>query len=333
MRGFITLVFIAAIGWSLYWFVGSNAQKSTLNGWLADRRAAGWQAQTKSLKVTGFPNRFDTIITGMVIADPSQGWSWTAPDFRILALSYKPNHIIVALPGKHSFTSRNEDFSTQSELARASLVFTPNTSLSLDRLQLETKSTQMISANGETANIGATNIALFAATEKGAATYDLFAGIKDLTPSKNWRDMVDPAAVLPESISGTMLDATLVFDRPWDRHTVESVNPTLTAIELHSTQFIWGTLGIKGDGSVTIRPDGVIDGTLNLQIRNWSALLEVARKSGYFPEMLMANIERGLSLIAQLSTSQDSIKVALRFADGKTYIGPLAIADAPRLNR
>ena len=51
------------------------------------------------MRVTGFPNRVDVLVTGLSLADPEAGWSWHAEEFQILSLAYRPHQFIVALPG------------------------------------------------------------------------------------------------------------------------------------------------------------------------------------------------------------------------------------------
>ena len=75
MRSLFFLVSLAALGWSAYWWGGSRAKDEAINAWLADRRAAGWVADTSDIVVQGFPNRFDTTFKDLNIADPDSGWA------------------------------------------------------------------------------------------------------------------------------------------------------------------------------------------------------------------------------------------------------------------
>jgi hypothetical protein len=72
--------------------------ESALPGWLDARAAEGWIAEYESDAHRGFPNRFDTTITGLDLADPETGVAWSAPFFQILSLSYQPNHVIAVFP-------------------------------------------------------------------------------------------------------------------------------------------------------------------------------------------------------------------------------------------
>ena len=44
MKRLISLVLIAALGWSGYWFWQAHIARQAVTGWFEDRRADGWQA-------------------------------------------------------------------------------------------------------------------------------------------------------------------------------------------------------------------------------------------------------------------------------------------------
>ena len=89
MRFLLAVILIAASGWSGYWFVGQNGLSRGFETWFEARRAEGWVAETSDITVQGFPNRFDTGFSDLVLADPATGLAWEAEFFQILA---KPRH-------------------------------------------------------------------------------------------------------------------------------------------------------------------------------------------------------------------------------------------------
>ena len=99
MRILLAIVILAAAGWSGFWWFNASARERALTRWLEERRADGWQAEAADMRVTGFPNRVDVIITDLRLADPEAGWSWQASGLQILSLAWKPHQFIVALPG------------------------------------------------------------------------------------------------------------------------------------------------------------------------------------------------------------------------------------------
>ncbi len=135
MRILIALVLIAAIGWSGYWFYGARSLRGAIRAEIADLRAAGVSVETQSISVTGFPNRFDTMVDAPRLAWPS-GLSWSAPFLQVFALSYRPNQVIAALPPTQSISGRFGEATIETGRARASGLFRNDGDLTLDHANL-----------------------------------------------------------------------------------------------------------------------------------------------------------------------------------------------------
>ena len=333
MRGLITLVLVLSLGWSAWWLIGTTAQKTGIETWMEQRREAGWVAEVEEFKVTGFPNRFDSIFTDLSLSNPQAGWTWEAPNFQLLALSYKPNHIIAVWPGRHSYSTRNDTITITSSLFRGSLIFKPDTALSLDRMQLET--TDLILA-GETdwrASAKEASVAFFAhnAPDLPPNSYDLYVKALEFSPPATWRDTVDEGGVLPETIPEVILDATLTYDNPWDRFAIEQTNPRLTAIQIRDLRFLWGELNLNGKGSININDDGYMEGDFTLQAQKWRELLDVIIAAQLLTPDFATSLDRGISVVAALAGNPDDIEIKLRFNGGLTYIGAIPIGPAPRV--
>src|SRR6476646_8564245 len=151
MRTLLAIVILAALGWSGYWWFNASTRENALNAWLAGRRADGWVAQAQDLHVTGFPNRVDTIVPDLDLADPDAGWSWHADRFEILSLSYKPQHVIAVLPGTQVFSNRYDTLRLISDKLDGSVIFRPTPRLELDRMTFETENLHIAADSGWTA--------------------------------------------------------------------------------------------------------------------------------------------------------------------------------------
>ena len=148
MRKLLVLIFALAALWSGYWFVGATAVERGTQVLLDDLRAQGWQVEVADVGTRGFPNRFDTTATQVKLADPLGGFTWTAPFFQVLALSYKPNHVIAALPESQSFELPGQTLQVDSTRMRASLVVEPGTALALDRTTFVAQTARIASTLG-----------------------------------------------------------------------------------------------------------------------------------------------------------------------------------------
>ncbi|MDZ4134328.1 MAG: DUF2125 domain-containing protein, partial [Paracoccaceae bacterium] len=103
MRVLLAVVLGLAMLWGGYWFVGARALEQGGAAWFADQTAQGRIAMRDSFGVRGFPNRFDLTVEGLRLADPATGYGWQAPFVQIFSLTYKPWHIIAALPPEQQF--------------------------------------------------------------------------------------------------------------------------------------------------------------------------------------------------------------------------------------
>ena len=83
MRILLALVGIVSLAWGTYWFIGSAAMERGIVAWLEERRSENWQAEAAAVKTRGFPNRFDTTITDLELADPDSGIAWRAPFLQV----------------------------------------------------------------------------------------------------------------------------------------------------------------------------------------------------------------------------------------------------------
>ncbi len=329
MRGLIPLVFFAALGWSGWWWVGSTAQETAVKTWLSERRVDGWRAEVANYKIIGFPNRFDNIFTDLTLFEPAQIWGWRAPEFQIMALSYKPNHIIANWPGEHEVSTPFDTVTLGAELLRGSVVFKPETSLALARIQLEIAALNLAGMRGWQARINKANVAFFAdeGLTPNSNTYKVFAKSTDVTPPAIWRENTS----LPAEISSILLDATLAYDRPWDRFAVEQNTPRLMTISIHDLQFNWGTLMLQGVGDIAVNDQGFAQGNLTLHIQNWRDLLQLLSAAGILSNDITEGLKQSLEVITQVAGDTKTIKLPLRFSKNRTYIGIIPIGPAPLL--
>jgi hypothetical protein len=329
MRVLLAIVILAAAGWSGWWYLGATAHERAVTRWLDERRAAGWVAEAEEVRVTGFPNRIDTMVTGLDLADPEAGWSWRADEFQVLSLSYRPNHVIAVLPGPQVVATPFETITATSETLRGSVIFRPSPRLELDHMTFKIADMRLSSDRGWTAGIGEAILATRAA-DGVANAHDLAFNATDLALPAVTGGL--GAGVLPGAIETVALDATLAFDRPWDRASVEAGNPTLESVRVRDVSLTWGKLDLRGHGTLEVDEQGFAQGRLDLRARNWEEMIDVAEAAGALAPGVAGAVRAGLGLIAGLGGS-GAINVPLDFEGGQARLGPVVIGPAPVLAR
>lgn len=323
----IVIVLVVSLAWMIWWVTGQTAYERGLSSWIEQRRGEGWAADVGSLVTGGFPNRFDTTLTDLRLADPDTGVAWSVPALHFLSLAYKPHQVIAVVPEAHRFSTPLGAFDISHEDARASLFLKPETALGLDQAILVLSGLEVDAEAGWDTSLVSGR---FAAESVPATlnTYRLGAEIEGLTPSAPLRRLLDPARVLPDTVETLRLDATAAFDRPWDRFAVEDARPQPTRIDLTDLSARWGTAMFRATGELDVTEDGFPEGEITIRAEEWRKILDMAVASGVLPENAVGPLERGLEL---MSGPRDTLDATLGFRGGFVRLGIIPIAPAPRI--
>jgi hypothetical protein len=330
MRKLIVVILVLMLAWSGYWFVGSSAAQRAISGWLDARAAQGWVANYSSVKTRGFPNRFDTTVSDLELADPRTGLAWTAPFFQILTLSYTPNHIIAAWPNTQTIASPYEKITVTSDRMIGSIVFQPKTALTLLRTSIELDNFGLVSDLGWSAQIEKGRFATRQTTARENA-HDIYFEATTVRPSVAFRSRLDPAGLLPETIKTLKLDSTVGFDAPWDRFAIERRRPQVIALEVNDLTATWGKLDLRAAGKLTVSLDGELNGQIMVRARNWREMLTVAVDAGLVARTISGTLENALEFMAGTSGDPDMLEAPLKFRKGSLSFGPIPLGPAPRL--
>jgi hypothetical protein len=331
MRILLAIVILAALGWSGWWFVQSTARDRAMTGWLEERRAAGWVAEASELRVRGFPNRVDTVVSGLNLSDPEAGWSWQADGLQVLSLSYKPNHVIAVLTGEQVVSTPYETLRANSDRLRGSVIFRPTTRLELDHSTFEIENMRISGDAGWTATIGKAILATRQAAAGTPFAHDVAFNAESLALPPQVLAGLGAEGILPAEIGPVVLDSTLAFDRPWDRQTVETDNPVLEQVAIRDLSLTWGKLDLRARGTLDVDAEGFAEGRLDLRARNWETMLDVAEAGGALNPTLAGALRSGLGLMTRLSGDRNALEVPLDFSGGMARLGPIPLGPAPRL--
>lgn len=332
MRALIAITLVLAALWSGYWYVGSTAKQEVIENWLAERRSDGWRADYDSFEVVGFPNRFDSRFTNLDLYDPLSELGWKAPIFDILALSYQPNHIIAVFANRQTIDTRFESLSVSSDDMRASVVFEPDTKLAVDRIRLQTHKFSVNSSLGWQMLASSFDLATRQSTNEDFA-HDVVLDARRVTPTRAFRDGLDPKGTLPTVIETMFIDMTLGFDAPWDRVAIETGAPEITGIDIKKMNLVWGELGLGAHGKLDVALSGLISGTLTLEIRNWREVLDLFETAGAFDPRTADTIRKALTLMTSVTADPANLQVPLVMENGRMSLGPVPLGGAPRFIR
>lgn len=330
MRKLLTFIIVAATLWGGYWFIGSSAVERGLGMWLSDREAEGWIADYSSLNTSGFPNRFDTTISDLNLADPRSGIAWQAPFFQILALSYKPNHIIAVWPHDQTFATPYERIAIHSEKMQGSITFEPDTSLAIESSRIFFDDLVLTSSENWKTAVESGSF-YTRQTLEIPFSHDIGLTAKNVSPSQKLLTQLDPTELLPRVFDTLNIDTTIGFTAPWNRFSVEKERPQITSVELKLIQAKWGDLNLHIAGAFTVDDQGTPDGEIAIKAENWREMLKIGVAAGFVPSAFERTIQSALELLSATSGNPKTLDVPLSFRRGYMMLGPIPLGPAPKI--
>ncbi|MDQ2093794.1 DUF2125 domain-containing protein [Rhodalgimonas zhirmunskyi] len=326
MKRLLAVIVIAAALWSGYWYIAQRGARAGIESWFDARRAEGWQAEYKELATQGFPNRIDTTLTDPVLADPESGLAWTAPMFKLFALSYQPNHIIAVWPETQVLSTPTARYEISSADMRASLVMQPAPQLPLERANLISDALA-IEGPGGTTTMEGLQIAIL--RQEGGESYHLGLNADGYAPPLPRGLTLRTGGTLPQKLSSLRADLELGFDKPIDLTALSEARPQPRRIKVTLAEAKWGQLELALAGTLDIDDLGRPKGQITIKARNWRDMLELARQMDLLPAEWLNPVEQALGLAAQLNGNTRTLDLPLTFNRTTISLGPIPIGPAP----
>ncbi|OYX42226.1 MAG: hypothetical protein B7Z02_13015 [Rhodobacterales bacterium 32-67-9] len=324
----IVLWFVAAVAaiYGGYWVVGSRALMSGAEAALAEMRTAGL-ADYGTISLAGFPSRFDVTVSEPQLTSADGTVAWSAPEVRVHALSYKPHHIIAALPGRQTVRLGRETIDVTSDELTGSAVFGLDPALPLDHAQAVGRQVDLVSDSGW----GFATEEARAAIREGAdpLTHEIGVELTGLTLSGLPAEMITAGGALPDRGERFYLDARLGLDAPLDRF-APTARVRIRAADIRALALDWGPVKLAGKGALTIGADGTPEGRLDLSVENWRAALKLVTALGLVRTETAPTVERALESLALLGGNAERLSMPLVFRAGRMSLGPVPLGPAPR---
>ena len=327
MRKLIWIMVLAALAWSAWWFIGAAALRRGIDAAVDEMRASGWQVAIEDRRVRGFPNRFDTTLVAPSLTETGSDITWSAPFVQVLALSYRPNRVIVAFPDEQRVEGPFGTARIATERARGSVTLAPEPSLALDHSEFVVDDLAIESG----ARLSLDELLFATRRPPGDAsgrTHNIGITISGL-------DLPETVAAALGGDAGRIgyanLDATASFARPIDRTVLSEGMPRPQAIAVDRLDVNWGEIGLSGSGALEIGADGRLTGVLDLELENWRRALDLLARIGVVPPEQLSIMTRGLGFMTGLSDDPETLSAPLAFRDGRMFLGPVPLGPAPRL--
>lgn len=317
-----------ALLWAGFWVWASSAQERAFRIWFETQNSAGWVAEYDNLATSGFPNRLDTRIEGLFVADTQGGLAYRAEFLHLFSLSYKPDHIIAVWPEHHSIATPHLTAQITNDDLRASIILDGGTPKGVLRSNLAAQNVSADLGEGTIFSAARLNMAL-AKVDGKPSTYHLGLDSQELTlPRPAGLDM-NLRQLLPKTMAYAKAEVLLELDKPLDTDALSGPRPQPKRLGIKRADAKWGKLELKIAGDLEIDARGMATGDLVIKAENWRDILDLVAASALVPQNLQRLLEQGLGLLGTVSGRTNSLDIALNIDGGRVKLGPLPLGTHP----
>ena len=319
-------------GGSIWWVTIAGLQEAGLTRWLEDQTRRGWQAEAGAVEVTGYPLDFNLRAEEIALSDPRAGWSWRGPWLMAESRALQPNRMLVTLPPNHELAVPGERAEIAAERMTADLHVAARSSMALTETGVDIASLTIAGQSGWQGAAGrlAGRVALREAELSPPNSYDIRIEGAEIALPAEILSALDPTGLLTPEVDEIEISGFAALAEPLDRRTVEEGRVELRAAVLRRAGFSWGEMRLSVRGEIEVDRAGYPVGRLEVEAREWRRIVEVAEKGGLIGGDLADAISGALEFVSALSGGGE-LRVPLTLSDRKVRLGPVAIADAPRL--
>ncbi|SEO13046.1 hypothetical protein SAMN04488103_11296 [Gemmobacter aquatilis] len=318
------IVVLAAI-YGGYWFVGARAAERGAEAALVRLAGEGIAVKHDGLGVAGFPSRFDLTLTAPQVSIPARGIGWAAPFAQIFSLSYKPWHLIAALPEDQKLTLPGQALTLASTRMMGSLRLTPSPDLPLAEADAVAEGVSLRSDQGWALGFASANLRL--ARGEGD-NYEVALRVLDLVPDQALVAGLAGSG-LPATVARLDALADVALDGPLALR--DAVPPAISAVTLREANIVWGPLTLRATGRLVADAQGRGEGQIDLRVEGWRAGFEAAVALRLIPDRFVQAVESVLVQMETQSGAPGVLTLPLVMRNGRMMLGPVPLGAAPLL--
>lgn len=326
MRALLAIALAATALWGGYWYVGARAIEVAVVQWFAEQPPG--VASNAGVSVQGIPNRFDLTVTEPILTDPVSGIAWKAPFAQVYAMTWKPWHVIAALPSGQEITLADQVVRVASAKIIASVLLHPGKELTLNETVAEAHGVVLTSTAGWEIGVEKALASTREDVTRGN-THRLGLALTGIAPDAGLMAALADTD-LPTRAEEIFIDAHAGFSAPLDRFMAQS-QPRLLLLELNEARVGWGALRFSAKGTLTAGPDGLAQGEIALRVDGWRRLPKLLVALGLLKPDIAPTLERALEVVAAQGGDLDVVQMVLKCADGQMSLGPLPLGPAPQM--
>ncbi len=328
-------VAILVIAWTVWWFIAAHRVEAAFKAQADAMTRQGYRVSTSPYSVKGYPYRLAVKLSDVSIVAPS-GRGFAAPVLDIEANAYNPDKwVLVATKGLTLYRGHAKDGAELGTLAltgkvlRASLSHLGQAVPDIRLQGMDLAATPSDPAHPfvfDTATLLEAYLRPNAKDADGADALVRWSGARGHAPG--FAGKVSPNAPLDLHVEGTINHVSAFrgvnFTQGFEAWKAGGVASNLI-VELKRPDT---TLHLSSD-ALTASPDNHVEGRVKVELKGAAGPIDMLSAAGIISGD--AAQEAAPLLDLALGANSDGTKLTIDFKKGKSYIGPLKVADAPTL--
>lgn len=354
----LVLVVAVCAGWSWFWYAATDKAQATVDGWRAREAKAGRIYACGSESFGGYPFRFEMNCdaASALFSSNQPPLEIKARGIQVAAQVYQPTLLIsefhgpltVAAPGQAPHVVVNW------KLAQSSVRGTP---AAPERISLVLDKPAVDGINDGTTRslLRANRVEIHGRLAEGSALSQPVIEVALRLEGAMAPD-VHPAMAQPvDAVIDTVLRGLNDFSpKPWHER-FRQIQADGGRIDVTQARVQQGETLAVGSGSISINPTGRLQGQLRVTIAGLEPFLKrigaqqivqtsptVDKLAGALDRLspglgnmarqqVGANLSAGINMIGEQTTleGQRAVTLPLRFDDGRMFLGPIPLGDAP----
>jgi hypothetical protein len=323
IKGAVLLALVLT-GW---WWLATSSLQRGIQSWMAARTLEGTETRADAIMRTGFPVRIGAAIDTLALQDPLEGITLTIPRIEINAPIYWPGHATVTLgPRPIQIFTPQEAIEIGYTAAKAEVRLRPIVSLQLAAMEAVGRDLTLSTSQGQMLGLAAVEINVRQSTEE--RTYDGSFVATGLELGKAVQQAFDLPATWPVQFEPAVAEASITFDRPWDRSALGITRPQARMLRIDRLATEFGEIGILAQAQLDIDAQGVPTGAVQFEIRNWQQLFGAAFPAGVQPPQWATTAQ---GVMALFSDAQGTLNLEISLEAGQMRVGFIPLGPAPRL--
>jgi hypothetical protein len=334
-RRYLTLILLILLvvgGWVGFWKFAQFRAQEAIEGWKAREARAGRIYECGTQTIGGFPFRFELLCDGVkaTLRSAHPPAQVTATSIHVASQVYQPTLLISEFTGPLTYAEEGKGpgYIADWKLAQSSVRGTPRdperVSIVLDGLNVKR-------VDPAESVVDAERLEIHGRIVDGSAQSNPVIEIV-LRSTKLAAPIMGAMATKPtDSDIDIVLRGLKDFaPKPWpDR--LRELAQSHGKLEVRRARIEQGDTLAVGGGTFTIGEDGKLDGQLNVTIAGAEALINEVLAAN--KQKLGFSVSIGLGLLSgnKKLEGRPAISLPMRVRDGTAYLGPVKIAELPRL--